>query len=131
MGYPALTKSKANDPQTRIQCYRTQGLKGFCWHLSRPSPVWGYKNDFMSSFTHGRNVDGGVHYDLLTWNSRPGRKGKGCVPSYYPHIESPRTVSLNRMLMEVETPYLPPPHTHNLITLWKMWLYRQDHTRLQ
>lgn len=33
----------------------------------------------MSYFARGRNVNGRVHYDLLTWNSRPGRKSKGCI----------------------------------------------------
>lgn len=53
-----------------------------CWHFASTITSVGLRNDLMSYLTCGRNVNGRVHYDLLTWNSRPGRKNKGRMWSY-------------------------------------------------
>lgn len=81
-----------------VVCLRVLG-----WHFTSTVTSVGLWNDLMSYSTLGRNVNGRVHYDLLTWNSRPGRKGKGCMLSYS-CIESLRTIPLSRMLIKVEIP---------------------------
>lgn len=82
--------------------------------FSMTTTCMGLQKWFHELFHTWKERKGRVHYDLLTWNSRPGRKGKGHMPSY-PHTESLKTISLNRTLIKMETPYFPTYTDTNLM----------------